>query len=147
MTAILILNGPNLNRLGTRQPDVYGTQTLDDVEAMCAAHGKKAGVKVQCAQSNHEGDLVDSIQAAAGQHDGIVFNAGAYTHTSVALRDAISSVDVPVIELHISNVHAREAFRHTSLIAPVVLGQICGFGTQGYILAMDALLTHIGHQK
>ncbi|KUF11657.1 type II 3-dehydroquinate dehydratase [Pseudoponticoccus marisrubri] len=143
MRSLLILNGPNLNMLGTRQPEIYGHTTLSDVEAMCRAHGEKIGVSVTCAQSNHEGELVTLIQQSRGTHDGIVFNAGAYTHTSVALRDAISAAEAKVVELHVSNVHARETFRHYSHIAPVAVGVIAGFGTAGYVLAMDALLTFL----
>ncbi|WP_113910800.1 type II 3-dehydroquinate dehydratase [Roseovarius dicentrarchi] len=143
MTSILILNGPNLNLLGTRQPEVYGRTTLADVEALCRAHGDTRGAKVAFMQSNSEGALIDAIHAAKGVHDGIILNAGAYTHTSIALMDAISSVELPVIELHLSNVHAREDFRHVSYIARVALGVICGFGAAGYPLAMDALMGHL----
>lgn len=143
MTSLLVLNGPNLNLLGQRQPEVYGTTSLSDIEASCLAHGQKIGCKVTCLQSNHEGMLVDEIQAAKGTHDGIVLNAAAYTHTSIALMDAIASVQVPVVELHLSNVHAREAFRHKSFIAAVSIGLICGFGAHGYILALDALKKHL----
>ncbi|UOA27287.1 type II 3-dehydroquinate dehydratase [Pseudosulfitobacter sp. DSM 107133] len=143
MTSILVLNGPNLNLLGTRQPDVYGRTTLKDVEEMCVAWGKAVGLDVVCAQSNHEGVMIDAIHAAKGTHGGIVLNAGAYTHTSVALRDAIASVEVPVVEVHLSNIHAREAFRHYSHIAPVALGQIAGFGAQGYDLAIQVLAKHL----
>lgn len=143
MRSILVLNGPNLNLLGTRQPEIYGTTTLADVEDMCAAHAEKIGVAVTCAQSNHEGVLVDHIHAARGVHDAIILNAGAYTHTSIALMDAISSTEAKVIELHLSNIHARETFRHTSYISPVSVGLICGFGANGYILAMDAVLHHL----
>ena len=139
MTSLLILNGPNLNLLGTRQPEVYGKTTLQDIEELCAGHAGKIGVAIEFSQSNHEGALVDMIHAARGVHDGIILNAGAYTHTSIALMDAIASVGLPAIELHISNVHAREEFRHKSYIAKVCVGIICGFGAQGYILAMDAL--------
>jgi 3-dehydroquinate dehydratase-2 len=139
MPSILILNGPNLNLLGTRQPDVYGATTLADVEAMCAKTAAKLGLAVTFAQSNHEGVLIDHIHAAKGVHDGIILNAGAYTHTSIALMDAISSVELPVVEVHLSNIHARESFRHKSYIAPVAVGQICGFGAKGYLMALDAL--------
>ncbi|WP_417733787.1 type II 3-dehydroquinate dehydratase [Roseovarius sp.] len=143
MTAILILNGPNLNLLGTRQPEVYGHTTLADIEAMCRNKAKTLDVELGFFQSNHEGALVDEIHAARGRFDGIILNAGAYTHTSVALRDAISSVELPMIELHLSNVHAREEFRHKSYIAGVALGVICGFGAKGYGLALEAMLGHL----
>ncbi|WP_353472231.1 type II 3-dehydroquinate dehydratase [Salipiger sp. H15] len=143
MHSLLILNGPNLNLLGLRQPEVYGRTTLADVEAMCRAHAEKIGVALDFAQSNHEGTLIDAIHASRGTRDGIILNAGAYTHTSVALMDAISSAEVPTIELHLSNVHAREEFRHVSYIAKVALGVICGFGPRGYTLAMDALVSHL----
>ncbi len=143
MTSLLILNGPNLNLLGTRQPEVYGDTTLAQIESLCIETGRKAGCNVTCYQSNHEGELVEAIHAARNIHDGIILNAGAYTHTSVALMDAISSVGVPVVELHLSNIHAREEFRHKSYIAPVAVGQICGFGAKGYVLAIDAILDHL----
>lgn len=143
MTSILVLNGPNLNLLGTRQPEVYGRTTLADIERACAAHAAAQGVVLTFLQSNHEGALVDAIHAAKGVQDGIVINAGAYTHTSIALMDAIASVELPAIELHLSNVHAREEFRHTSYIAKVALGVICGFGAHGYQLAIDAMLNHL----
>jgi len=144
MTAVLVLNGPNLNLLGTRQPEVYGATTLAMIEDACRTHGAGLGFEVTCAQSNSEGAMIDLIHAARGAQAGIVLNAGAYTHTSVALMDAIASVEVPTIEVHLSNIHAREAFRHHSYIAPVALGQIIGFGAHGYILALDALKAHLG---
>ena len=143
MTSILILNGPNLNLLGTRQPEVYGKTTLADVEALCREKAKTLGFDVAFEQSNHEGALIDLIHAAKGKHAGIVLNAGAYTHTSIALMDAIASVELPVVEVHLSNIPAREEFRHRSYIAPVALGQICGFGAQGYLMALDALKAHL----
>lgn len=143
MTSILILNGPNLNLLGQRQPEVYGTTTLSDIEADCRAKADALGIAVVFAQSNSEGALVDMIHSAKGTHDGIILNAGAYTHTSIALMDAISSVELPVVELHLSNIHAREAFRHVSYISKVAVGQICGFGPAGYPLALEALKTHL----
>ena len=144
MTSILILNGPNLNLLGTRQPEVYGHTTLDDIKALCAETAKDLGCSVAFEQTNSEGALVDMIHAARGIHDGIVLNAGAYTHTSIALMDALASVEMPTIELHLSNIHAREEFRHTSYISKVALGVICGFGAQGYPLALRALKDHLG---
>lgn len=143
MTSLLVLNGPNLNLLGTRQPEVYGSVTLAEIEAMCGETAASLGISIACAQSNHEGALVDAIHAARGIHDGIVLNAGAYTHTSIALMDAISSVELPVIELHLSNIHAREPFRAHSYIARVALAQICGLGPAGYPLAIRALAQHL----
>ncbi|UWQ55523.1 type II 3-dehydroquinate dehydratase [Leisingera caerulea] len=143
MKSILVLNGPNLNLLGTRQPEVYGSVTLAMVEQDCKAHGTKLGFDVECLQSNHEGALIDAIHAAKGKHQGIILNAGAYTHTSIALMDALISVEIPAVEVHLSNIHAREPFRHTSYIAKAALGQICGFGAKGYLLALDALAAHL----
>ena len=140
---ILVLNGPNLNLLGTREPAIYGHTTLADIEADCIAHGKSLGLTVTCAQSNHEGALIDHLHAARGTMAGVVLNAGAYTHTSVALRDAITASELPVVELHLSNTHARESFRHVSLIAPVCIGVIQGFGARGYRLALQALCGHL----
>jgi len=142
--SILILNGPNLNLLGTRQPEVYGSATLADIEALCHERAKALGIDVVFAQSNHEGELIDMLHGARSVHAGVILNAGAFTHTSVALMDAISSIMLPVVELHLSNIHAREGFRQKSYIAPVAVGQICGFGAAGYPLAMDALLSYIG---
>ena len=142
--SILILNGPNLNLLGTRQPEVYGPTTLKDIEAICAAKAEALGVGLVFQQSNHEGALIDALHAARGVHAGVILNAGGYTHTSIALMDAISSCMLPVVELHLSNIHAREPFRHQSYIAPVAIGQICGFGAAGYPLAMEALLAYLG---
>lgn len=145
MKSLLILNGPNLNLLGTRQTEVYGKTTLAEIEELCVDKAKALGCTARCLQSNHEGELVEAIHAARGVHDGIVLNAGAYTHTSVALMDAISSVRVPCVELHLSNIHAREEFRQKSFIAPVAVGQICGFGPKGYDLAIEAILSYLGH--
>ena len=138
---LLILNGPNLNRLGKREPHIYGAETLSDVENNCTKLAQSFNAEIDFRQSNHEGDLVDWIhEAADNEMDGIVINPGAYTHTSIAIRDAIASVDVPVIEVHISNIHAREAFRHESKLAAECVGQICGLGTFGYELAMRKFL-------
>jgi 3-dehydroquinate dehydratase II len=142
--SVLILNGPNLNLLGTRQPEVYGPVTLQDIENLCAAKAETLGVDISFVQSNHEGVMIDTLHAARGVHAGVILNAGAYTHTSVALMDAVSSIMLPVVELHLSNIHAREAFRHKSYIAPVAVGQICGFGAAGYPLAMEALVAYLG---
>ncbi|MEP5762534.1 MAG: type II 3-dehydroquinate dehydratase [Litoreibacter sp.] len=144
MASLLVLNGPNLNLLGTRQPEVYGSVTLDDIRALCTDHLAAFGVGLQFEQSNHEGVLIDLIHASKGVHAGIVINAGAYTHTSIAIMDAISSIELPVVEVHLSNIHARETFRHTSYIAPVAIGQIAGFGSRSYTLALDALIDHVG---
>ncbi len=147
MQIVHIIHGPNLNLLGTREPAVYGSETLADVEARLGKAAAAAGVELVCRQSNHEGDLVDWIQAAGRAGQGVVLNAGAYTHTSVALRDAISGSGARVIEVHVSNVHARESFRHRSLIAPVASGIVVGFGTLSYDLALQGLLALAGQQK
>lgn len=143
MTSILVLNGPNLNLLGQRQPEVYGHTTLAEIEALCLDHAKANNVSCDVFQSNHEGALIDRIHDARTVHDGIILNAGAYTHSSIAIMDAVASVEVPTIELHLSNIHAREEFRHTSFLAKVAIGQICGFGAHGYVLAIDALIAHL----
>lgn len=137
---ILFLNGPNLNLLGQREPEVYGRTTLADIEAMVRDRAAKLKVKAEFRQSNVEGELVTWIQEAKGKFDAIVLNAAAYTHTSVAIRDAISGVGIPTIEIHLSNVHAREEFRHNSLIAPVCKGVIAGFGANSYILGLEAAI-------
>ena len=144
MKTVFVLNGPNLNLLGTREPAVYGANTLVDVEALCAYTCQKLGLKLEFRQSNHEGTLVDWLHEAGRLHAsgellGVVFNAGAYTHTSVALHDATKGTGITLIELHISNVHAREAFRHHSYLAPAARGVICGLGVAGYPLAIEAL--------
>jgi len=143
MTSVLILNGPNLNLLGQRQPDVYGRTTLAEIETLCHDTAARLGLALEFHQSNHEGVLIDHIHAARGVHQGLILNAGAYTHTSVALMDAISSAEIPTIELHLSNVHAREPFRHRSYIAKVALGIICGFGPNGYAMAINAMAGHL----
>ena len=143
MTSVLILNGPNLNLLGQRQPQVYGSTTLADIETMCVKTAAELDITLAFQQDNNEGALVDHIHASRNTHDGIILNAGAYTHTSIALMDAVSSVELPVIELHLSNIHAREDFRHTSYIAKVALGVICGFGANGYPLALRAMAEHL----
>ena len=136
---VLLLNGPNLNMLGTREPQTYGSQTLADIEAMATAEGKAIGLEVTARQSNHEGELVTWIQQALGTQDAIIINPGAYSHTSVAIHDAIRAVGLPVIEVHLSNIYTREAFRHHSYVSPVALGVICGLGATGYKLALHAL--------
>ena len=140
MKRILVLNGPNLNLLGTREPDIYGALTLEDINDRLRRRAESAGAVIDFFQSNHEGDLVDVIQEAQGKADYIILNAAAFTHYSIAIRDAIAAVDVPVIEVHLSNIHRREEFRHTSVIAPVALGQICGFGAESYMAALEVVL-------
>ena len=138
---ILFLNGPNLNLLGTRQPEIYGRTTLADIESMVRERAVRLGVEIEFRQTNHEGELVTWIQQARGQVAAIVLNAAAYTHTSIALRDAITAVEIPTIEIHLSNVHSREIFRHHSLIAAVCQGQISGFGADSYVLGLEAAVS------
>ena len=141
---ILVLHGPNLNLLGTREPEIYGWTTLTDINELLRVRAKDSGVDtIDFLQSNYEGALVEAIQNARGRYDFILLNAGALTHYSIALRDAISAVPVPVIEVHLSNIHRREEFRHTSVIAPVVMGQVCGFGVDSYIAALDIAIRKI----
>ncbi len=134
-----ILNGPNLNLLGTRETDTYGSQTLADIEAACATRAGELGLSVEFHQTNDEGVLVDRLHAANGKAAAVILNAGAYTHTSIALHDAVRAIEVPVVEVHLSNVYAREDFRHRSMIAPVAAGSIVGFGARGYLLALQAI--------
>ena len=137
---VLFLNGPNLNLLGQRQPEIYGESTLADIESAVRSQAE-GRAEIEFRQSNDEGALVTWVQEASGQTDVVVINAAGYTHTSVALRDAIAATDVPAVEIHLSNIHAREEFRHNSLIAPVCCGQICGFGTASYMLGLESALT------
>lgn len=142
---VLILNGPNLNMLGKRQPEIYGKETLADVEQACRAESLRLGLPVEFAQSNHEGVLVDLIQAAREKNAGIIINAGAYTHTSVALLDALNAAEKPTVEVHLSNIYKRERFRHHSYISPAAVGVIAGLGTHGYLLALQALARLLIH--
>ncbi|MBY0084557.1 type II 3-dehydroquinate dehydratase [Brevibacillus brevis] len=143
MTSVLLLNGPNLNLLGTREPDVYGRETLEDVVTTLKGVMDELGGKLEHLQSNHEGVLIDAIHQARGVHDGILINPGAFTHYSYAIRDALASVALPTIEVHISNIHAREPFRHHSVIAPITIGQVVGLGIDGYEWALRALVRKI----
>ena len=139
MTTILVLHGPNLNLLGMREPEVYGNLTLDEINERLVGLGQKLNIEVRCMQSNHEGGLIDGLHEARAWAQAVILNAGGYTHTSVSLRDAISAIGIPVVEVHLSNVHAREEFRHTSLISAVCKGQVVGFGWRSYTLALRGL--------
>lgn len=147
MKPVFVLNGPNLNLLGQREPAIYGAATLQDVEARCRSHAATLGLAIDFRQSNIEGELVTWIQEARDRASGIALNAGAYTHTSVALHDALKAADLPSVEVHLSNVHKREAFRHHSFIAPAVSGVICGFGVESYVLALSAIHSIISASK
>jgi 3-dehydroquinate dehydratase-2 len=140
---ILILNGPNLNMLGVRQPEIYGRQTLADIEESCASYADALGLEIDFRQSNIEGELVTWIQEALGKIDGLIINAAAYTHTSVAILDALKLHSAPVIEVHLSNIHQREPFRHHSYVSAAAQGMICGFGARGYLMALDALAAQL----
>ena len=137
--SVLVINGPNLNLLGIREPEKYGAMTLEEIEADCVAQGREFGISVDCFQSNHEGAIVDAIQSARSKHQAIIINAGAYTHTSIAIRDALAGVALPFYEVHITNVHARERFRHRSYLSAIASGVICGLGIHGYRAALSAI--------
>ena len=144
---VYVLNGPNLNLLGQREPHIYGHTSLADIDKMVTAHGKANGVSLLCLQSNHEGELVTWIQEARSMASGLIINAGAYSHTSIAIHDALATLDIPTVEVHISNIYKREEFRHYSYISSVVTGVICGLGVKGYTLALDAILAEISKQN
>jgi len=143
MLNVLVLHGPNLNLLGTREPDIYGTETLADIDSLLTTLAKELKIMVRIKQSNSEEMLIEALHSAREWANGVLFNPGAFTHTSVALRDAIAAIDIPVVEIHLSNIHARESFRRESLLAPVCIGSISGFGTQSYLLGLHALKTHM----
>ncbi len=147
MKHILIVNGPNLNMLGSREPEIYGNETLADIEIKCKAHGTKLGLTIDFVQSNIEGEIVTAIQNAAKTHQGLLINAGAYTHTSIAIMDALLLLKIPVIEVHLSNIFKREPFRHDSYISKAAKGVICGFGSESYVLALAAVSTIINGSK
>lgn len=146
-STILILNGPNLNLLGSREPEIYGRETLDDIEALCARKAKSLGLKVEFRQSNSESEIVGWIQEARGSAAGVIVNAGGLTHTSVAILDALLAAELPVVEVHLSNIHRREPFRQTSYVAQAAEGMICGFGSHGYELALEAMARLVGKAK
>jgi 3-dehydroquinate dehydratase-2 len=144
---VLILNGPNLNMLGMRQPEIYGAATLADIEAACESRAKDLGLAVECRQSNSEGELVGWIQAARGTMQGVIINPGAYSHTSVAILDALLIAELPIVEVHLSNIHQREEFRHHSYVSKAAQGVICGFGARGYIMALEALASQLAESQ
>ncbi len=145
MLNVLVLHGPNLNLLGTREPDVYGTDTLADIDSQLTALAEELKITVRIKQSNSEEVLIESLHSSREWANGVLFNPGAFTHTSVAIRDAIAAIDIPVVEIHLSNIHARESFRRESLLAPVCLGSISGFGSQSYMLGLRSLIKYVVH--
>ena len=145
--SILVLHGPNLNLLGWREPQIYGSTTLVRIDRILEEDGKRLQAQISCLQSNHEGELVDAIHQAREQHQGILINAGAYTHTSIAIRDALAAVKIPTVEVHLSNIYRREEFRHHSYIAAIAIGQISGFGVESYRLGLQALVSYLQQQK
>ncbi|MEM8779509.1 MAG: type II 3-dehydroquinate dehydratase [Cyanobacteria bacterium P01_G01_bin.49] len=144
--SVLVLHGPNLNLLGKREPGIYGSTTLEEINHLLTEEGKSLHANISNLQSNHEGALVDAIHEALDRHQGILINPGAYTHTSIALRDALTGVQVPTVEVHLSNIHQREAFRHHSYIAPIAIGQISGFGVNSYLLGLQGLVNYLRQQ-
>ena len=144
---ILVIHGPNLNMLGTREPEIYGHETLEEIDTTLAERGEQLGLHIETYQSNHEGEIVDRIQQARDTFGGIIINPAAYTHTSIAIRDALSMLDLPVVEMHLSNINMREDFRHKSLIADIVAARIAGFGPRGYLLALDGLAHMLSNQS